>query len=144
MKWIFILIILFNLQLFSQNSDTYFSIRISEDLYEYFDSSGVTRMDGPDSCDCLVQLSTKFWQKCEKIYATDSLMLNDFADESIIENLLFSLKREFKKRKFGTNESITAVYVQTTIKRLSNRIHLFSFNRKLRYKIKIDLYYKPV
>jgi len=41
MKWIFTLIILFGLKLFSQNQDTYFSFRITEDLYQHFDSSGV-------------------------------------------------------------------------------------------------------
>jgi len=101
-------------------------------------------MEGPDSCDCLVEMSSKFWQSCHKIDAYDSLMLNDFADEEIIEGLISSLKKEFKKRKFGTRETITSVYIETKIKRLSNRLHLFTFNRKLRYKIIINLYYKPI
>lgn len=143
MKILLILFSLLSLKCYSQNGDTYFSIRISEGMYEYLDSCGITRMDQPDSCDCRVDLVTKFWEISDKVDTYDSLLLNEFADEWIIDGILLSLKEQFHKVKFDSNQKISQVYFKVNIKQLSNRIHLWSFKRKVKYRMTLEVYYKP-
>lgn len=144
MKWILFLTILLNFKLFSQNSETYFALRMTEDTYEYLDSCGIGRMEAPDSCECLLELSTKFWEFCSKKEAYDSLLLNDLAEEELIDDLMNALKKDFKKTGFNSREKITLVFIDTKIKRLSNRFYIFNFYRKVRYKITMQIYYRPV
>lgn len=144
MRTFLFLFLFISISCFSQNSDTYFSIRISEGMYEYLDSCGITKMEGPDSCDCRFDIYTKFWEITKKVDAHDSLLLNEFADEWVIDNLLSSLKKEFHKIKFDSKEKISQVNFNVDIKRLSNRFHLWSFKRKVKYKLIVEVYYKPI
>ena len=143
-NFIFVLFCFFSLGLKSQNSDSYFALRMTEDTYEYLDSSGIGRMEVPDSCECVLELSTKFWEFCSKKEAYDSLLLNDLAEEELIDDLMNALKKDFKKTGFNSREKITLVFIDTKIKRLSNRFYIFNFYRKVRYKITMQIYYRPV
>lgn len=143
-KILLFLFFLFTLSLKSQNSDTYFAFRMTEDTYEYLDSSGIGRMEAPDSCECVLELSTKFWEFCSKKEAYDSLLLNDLAEEELIDDLMNALKKDFKKTGFNSRDKISLVFIDTKIKRLSNRFYIFNFYRKVRYKITMQIYYRPV
>lgn len=144
MKIFLIILILISTDYFSQNSETYFALRMTEDTYEYLDSCGIGRMEAPDSCECVLELSTKFWEFCSKKEAYDSLLLNDLAEEELIDDLMNALKKDFKKTEFNSREKITSVFIDTKIKRLSNRFYIFNFYRKVRYKITMQIYYRPV
>lgn len=144
MKLVFLLIIFISTFGFCQNSESYFAIRLTEDLYEHFDSSGVLRMEYPDTCECGVEISSKAWMFAKRIDAYDSLLLNELADDWLIDDLLNSLIKEFKKRKFDSKESISHIYIETSIIPLSNRFNIFRWKRKATYRVKMTIYYKPV
>ncbi len=136
----FIFIMLLSLKCFSQNEDTYFSFRINEDLYEYFDSSKVERMENPDTCECVFEITTKFKINSEKREAYDSILLNELADEWLLDDIIFSLKKDFNKDKI--RESISSVYIETSVIQLKNRFNILRWKRKVKYKLHINLYYK--
>lgn len=143
MKFYILIFFLISLTCFSQNGESYFAARISDGLYEYLDSVGVKKLETYDECDCGMFLTSIIKIYADKEDAYDSLLLNDFADEDIIESLIYSLKNEFRKEGFDTNPPIKEMYFETNIKHLSNRFSIIKWKRKVRYKLIINLNYKP-
>lgn len=143
MKSIILVFSLISLFSYSQNKESYFASRISDGLYEYLDSVGVKKLESYDSCDCSMFLEAKIKMYAIKEDAYDSLLLNDFADEDLIESLIYSLKNEFRKSNFDKNPPVKEIYFEVNVKQLSNRFSIIKWKRKVKYKLIVDLNYKP-
>jgi hypothetical protein len=134
------LLLIISLFSFSQNRDSYFSYIVTESVYNYFDSLGIKRLDSFDTCDCGRSLEMKFWMTAKKKDAYDSLLLNEYADEVLIESITVDyLKYLIKLGKPEFEE----VFIETNIIQRSNRFNIFRFKRKVRYKITLSVIYKP-
>ena len=141
MKNLLILIFSFtSITSFSQNKDTYFSWRITEGIYEYFDSLQIDRLEFIDTCDCSFIIETKFAYFTKSENAYDSLLLNEFADEDLLDGLIKDYVKKLKK--YGKPQ-VSCVYIETNIKQIKNTYSIFRLNRKIKYKLNVNIYYIP-
>ncbi len=140
MRILFIILTIISINCFSQNRDSYISEMIRENIYQYYDSLGVSRLEEADTCECGEAFESKFWIFSVREDAYDSLLLNVYADDNLIDLLTIDYLKYLKK--FGRPQ-FNEVYLELDIIQKSNRFNIFRWKRKVKYKMFISINYKP-
>ena len=134
-----LLLTIISLDVFSQNKDSYTSWRIQQGVYEHFDSLGLKRLDEKDTCKCGFSLSYNFYYFVDKSEAYDSILLNEKADEDLIEYLIYYyvnyIIANYPKPK------IKEIYIDVDIRQVSNRFNIFRMRRKVKYESTLNINY---
>lgn len=139
-KTFLVLLLTFSIGLSSQNSDTYIAWRLSDAVYQYFDSLGVKEMKSQtEPCDCGMTITSKIAFISKKGEAIDSVLLDEVDDEDM--DLI--IDRYLKKIKKLGQPSFTEVLIEVNIKRVSNRFNIFHLSRKVKYNLDLQLSWKP-
>ena len=143
-----ILFFIFPFFVFSQYKDSYISSEIQYQMYTYFDSLGIQKVDSVLECDCKYYFEGKFWyfvdRKTSKSSDLDEILLNEEADESYINSFVSRMETYFtppNKNSLGVNIDINILRKRKYFSpiRLKWKVKyqidvVFTFNEKIRQK----------
>jgi hypothetical protein len=116
---------------------------IRTELYEHFDSLGVTRLKGKSECDCEIECKSDLIftlnredneiLKILKITDIDNFLLTDYVSYDAPSEFVASELKEVKKWNVG----FQSVYITIDIKRVKIRYNPFIFRHQVKYEIKV-------